>query len=136
VNLDYSPEDLAFRDEVRAFIAAEYPAALRAKQDSGVELDDQDFLSWHRILAKRGWSAPAWPVEYGGPGLSQTQRFLMSEEMAAADTVPILPFGINMVGPVIYTFGTPEQKARWLPPTLAGDIWWCQGYSEPGAGSE
>jgi hypothetical protein len=136
VNLDYSPEELAFRDEVRAFIAAEYPPELRAKQDAGEELDDQDFLSWHRILAKRGWSAPAWPVEYGGPGLTQTQRFLMSEEMAAADTAPILPFGVHMVGPVIYTFGTPEQKARWLPPTLAGDIWWCQGYSEPGAGSD
>jgi alkylation response protein AidB-like acyl-CoA dehydrogenase len=136
VNLDYSPEDLAFRDEVRAFIAAEYPAELRAKQDAGEELNDQDFLSWHRILAKRAWSAPAWPVEYGGPGLSQTRRFLMSEEMAAADTVPVLPFGVHMVGPVIYTFGTPEQKARWLPPTLAGDIWWCQGYSEPGAGSD
>jgi len=136
VNLDFSPEDIAFRESVRAFIAAEYPADLRAKQDRGEELGKEDFLSWHRVLARKGWIAPGWPVEYGGPGFTSTQRYLFGEEMAAADAVPILPFGINMVSPVIYTFGTPEQKARFLPPTLAGDIWWCQGYSEPGAGSD
>jgi alkylation response protein AidB-like acyl-CoA dehydrogenase len=79
---------------------------------------------------------PAWPTQYGGPGWTSVQRYIWSEECAAADTIPILPFGINMVGPVIYTFGTPEQKAKFLPPTLSGDIWWCQGYSEPGAGSD
>ncbi|MBU2031230.1 MAG: acyl-CoA dehydrogenase family protein [Alphaproteobacteria bacterium] len=136
MNLDFSPEDIAFRESVRAFIAAEYPADLRAKQDRGEELGKEDFLSWHRVLARKGWIAPGWPVEYGGPGFTSTQRYLFGEEMAAADAVPILPFGINMVSPVIYTFGTPEQKARFLPPTLAGDIWWCQGYSEPGAGSD
>ena len=136
MNLDFSPEDLAFRDEARAFIAAHYPERLRGKQDEGEELAKEDFLSWHRVLAQKGWVAPAWPATYGGPGWSAVQRYLWSEELAAADTVPILPFGINMVGPVIYTFATPEQKARFLPPTLSGDIWWCQGYSEPGAGSD
>ncbi len=136
MNLDFSPEDLAFREEVRAFIAQNYPPELRAVQEEGEEMRKEDFLSWHRILANKGWVAPAWPKEYGGPGWSSVQRYIWSEEQARADTIPILPFGINMVGPVIYTFGTPEQKAKFLPPTLSGDIWWCQGYSEPGAGSD
>jgi len=136
MNLDFSPEDLAFRDEVRRFIEENYPAAVRAKQESGEELGREDFLAWHRILGARGWSAPAWPVEYGGPGWSSIQKFIFAEELARAGTVPILPFGINMVAPVIQAFGTPEQKQRFLPPTLAGEIWWCQGYSEPGAGSD
>jgi alkylation response protein AidB-like acyl-CoA dehydrogenase len=136
MDLEFSPEDIAFRAEARAFIAENYPAHLRAKQDEGEELAKEDFLSWHRILAKKGWVAPAWPKEYGGPGWTTTQRFIWSEELARADTVAILPFGINMVGPVIYTFGTPEQKARFLPGILSGDVWWCQGYSEPGAGSD
>ena len=136
MNLDFSPEDVAFRDEVRAFIASDYPAEIRAKQDAGIDLDNHDLLAWHRIMAKKGWVAPGWPVEYGGSGLSDVQKFLLAEELAFADTAPILPFGLKMVAPVIYTFGTDEQKARWLPPTLAGDIWWCQGYSEPGAGSD
>jgi alkylation response protein AidB-like acyl-CoA dehydrogenase len=136
MNLDFSPEDIAFRDEVRAFIASDYPADIRAKQDAGIDLDKDDYLAWHRVMAKKGWVAPGWPVEYGGPGLSDVRKFLLAEELAFADTAPILPFGLKMVAPVIYTFGTTEQKARWLPPTLAGDIWWCQGYSEPGAGSD
>ncbi|HEU4969747.1 acyl-CoA dehydrogenase family protein [Sphingomonas sp.] len=136
MDLEFSPEDLAFREEARAFIAENYPAALRGKQDEGEELGKEDFLSWHRVLAKKGWVAPAWPKEYGGPGWTTTQRFIWSEELARADTLPIVPFGINMVGPVIYTFGTPEQKARFLPRILSGEDWWCQGYSEPGAGSD
>ena len=136
MDLEFSREDLAFREEARAFIAENYPATLRGKQDEGEELAKEDFLSWHRVLAKKGWVAPAWPKEYGGPGWTTTQRFIWSEELARADTLPILPFGINMVGPVIYTFGTPEQKARFLPRILSGEDWWCQGYSEPGAGSD
>jgi alkylation response protein AidB-like acyl-CoA dehydrogenase len=136
MNLDFSADDLAFRDEIRRFIEENYPAELRARQESGEELGREDFMSWHRILGRRGWSAPAWPKEYGGPGWNAIQRFIFAEELARAGTVPILPFGINMVSPVIQTFGTPEQKQRFLPPTLAGDIWWCQGYSEPGAGSD
>jgi alkylation response protein AidB-like acyl-CoA dehydrogenase len=136
MNLDFSPEDLAFRDEVRAFIAAHYPDSLRGKQDEGEELSKEDFLAWHRVLAAKGWVNPAWPTSEGGPGWTSTQRYIWGEECAAADTIGIMPFGINMVGPVIYTFGTPEQKQRFLPETLNGDIWWCQGYSEPGAGSD
>jgi len=136
MDLEFSPEDIAFREEARRFVAENYPKALRGKQDEGEELAKEDFLSWHRVLAKKGWIAPAWPKEYGGPGWTTTQRFIWSEELARADTLPILPFGINMVGPVIYTFGTPEQKARFLPRILSGEDWWCQGYSEPGAGSD
>ena len=136
MNLDFSAEDLAFRDEVRSFVAAHYPAALRETSEAGRDLTKEDYLSWHRILAHKGWVAPAWPKEYGGPGWSPIQRFIFSEELALAGTVQIMPFGINMVAPVLQAFGTAEQKARFLPPTLAGDIWWCQGYSEPGAGSD
>jgi alkylation response protein AidB-like acyl-CoA dehydrogenase len=136
MDIDFSPEDLAFRDEVRTFIAENYPAELRGKQDEGDELAKEDFLSWHRILHKKGWVAPAWPVEYGGTGWTPTQRFIWSEETARADCIRLMPFGLSMVGPVIYTFGTPEQKAKFLPRILSGDDWWCQGYSEPGAGSD
>jgi alkylation response protein AidB-like acyl-CoA dehydrogenase len=136
VNLDFSPEELSFQREVRSFIEESYPAALRGAQDESGELTKQDFLSWHRILAKKGWIAPAWPVEYGGTGWTATQRFIFSEEIARAECVRIMPFGVTMVGPVIYTFGTEEQKKRFLPGILSGDDWWCQGYSEPGAGSD
>jgi hypothetical protein len=134
--MEFSPEELAFQQEVRTFIAENYPEKLRSVQDEGHDLSKEDFLSWHRILAQKGWIAPAWPVEYGGPGWTPTQRFIWSEELAAADCVGTMPFGLSMVGPVIYTFGTPEQKARFLPGILSGDDWWCQGYSEPGAGSD
>ena len=136
MDLAFSPEEQAFREEVRSFIAEHYPPQLRGKQDHGEELAKEDYLAWHKVLAKKGWVAPAWPKEYGGPGWTATQRYIFSEELARADTIPILPFSIQMVGPVIYTFGTPEQKARFLPGILSGDDWWCQGYSEPGAGSD
>jgi alkylation response protein AidB-like acyl-CoA dehydrogenase len=136
MQLEFSPEEIAFQQEVRTFIAENYPEKLRSVQDEGHDLSKEDFLSWHRILAKKGWIAPAWPVEYGGTGWTPTQRFIWSEELAHADCVGTMPFGLSMVGPVIYTFGTPEQKARFLPGILSGDDWWCQGYSEPGAGSD
>ena len=136
MDLEFTPEEQAFRDEVRAYIAENYPAELRAKQDSGAELGREDYLSWHRVLAKKGWVAPAWPVKYGGPGWTPTQRYLFQEELGRADTVRILPFGVTMVGPVIYTFGNQAQKDRFLPGILSGEDWWCQGYSEPGSGSD
>ncbi|MCA3256023.1 MAG: acyl-CoA dehydrogenase family protein [Alphaproteobacteria bacterium] len=135
MDLSFSPEDLAFRDEVRAFIDANYPAHLKGAGPRE-DLSRDDMLAWHKILGKKGWSAPAWPVEYGGPGWTSVQRYIWSEENARAETIAPLPFWINMVGPVIYTFGTPEQKAQHLPGILSGDVWWCQGYSEPGAGSD
>lgn len=136
MDMEFSPEDLAFQKEVRDFIAENYPAELRGKQDEGDELTKEDFLAWHRILYKKGWVALAWPVEYGGTGWTPTQRFIFSEETARADCIRLMPFGLAMVGPVIYTFGTPEQKARFLPRILSGEDWWCQGYSEPGSGSD
>jgi alkylation response protein AidB-like acyl-CoA dehydrogenase len=135
MNLEFSPEEIAFRDEVRTFIDANYPKHLKGvglRED----LSKEDFLAWHQILGKKGWSAPAWPVEYGGTGWTATQRYIWLEENARAETIPPLPFGVSMVGPVIYTFGTPEQKQRFLPGILSGEVWWAQGYSEPGAGSD
>jgi hypothetical protein len=135
MDLNFSAEEIAFRDEVRAFIEANYPRHLKGKV-LREDLSKEDFLAWHKILGKKGWSAPAWPKEYGGTGWTATQRYIWLEENARAETIPPLPFGVSMVGPVIYTFGTPEQKQRFLPGILSGDVWWCQGYSEPGAGSD
>ncbi len=136
MNLDFSPEDNAFRDEVRTFLAENYPKALREAQASEDALTKEEYFSWHRILAKKGWATPAWPVEWGGTGWTPTQKYIWSEEQARADTLPILPFGVLMVAPVIYTFGTQAQKERFLPAIRDGLEWWCQGYSEPGAGSD
>lgn len=136
MDMEFSAEDLAFQQEVRRFIAENYPPVLRGKQDHGDELTKEDHLSWHKTLYAKGWIAPAWPVEYGGTGWTPTQRFIFSEETARADCIRLMPFGLSMVGPVIYTFGTPEQKAHFLPRILSGEDWWCQGYSEPGAGSD
>ena len=136
MDLNFSAEDTAFRNEVRAFIRDSYPQYLNDKIDEGEEMAKEDFLAWHKVLHEKGWIVPAWPVEYGGTGWTATQRYIWSEETAAADTVRLMPFGLSMVGPVIYTFGTPEQKAKFLPRILSGEDWWCQGYSEPGAGSD
>jgi alkylation response protein AidB-like acyl-CoA dehydrogenase len=135
MDMEFTAEDIAFRDEVRAFIAENHPD-MSTKLEEGEEMSKDDFLSWHRILHKKGWVAPAWPVEYGGTGWTATQRYIWSEETARADCIRLMPFGLSMVGPVIYTFGTPEQKAQFLPRILSGEDWWCQGYSEPGAGSD
>ncbi len=136
MDLEFSPEDIAFQQEVRTFIAENYPTELRGKQDEGDELGKDDFLAWHRVLHTKGWVAPAWPVEFGGTGWTATQKYIWSEETAAADCIRLMPFGLAMVGPVIYTFGTAEQKATFLPRILSGEDWWCQGYSEPGSGSD
>ena len=136
MDLDFSPEDAAFRQEARTFIAENYPKALREKQERGEDLSKEDYLSWHRTLAAKGWAAPSWPKEFGGTEWTPTQKYIWSEEQALADTIGILPFGVAMLAPVIYTFGTEEQKAKFLPDIRDGKIWWCQGYSEPGAGSD
>jgi alkylation response protein AidB-like acyl-CoA dehydrogenase len=136
MDLDFSPQDQEFRAEVRAFLEKSYPAELRARQQNEEALTKEDYMSWHRILAEKGWSAPSWPREWGGTDWTPTQRYIWSEEQAKADTLMILPFGVAMLAPVIYTFGTEEQKARFLPGIRDGLVWWCQGYSEPGAGSD
>ncbi|HEX7944773.1 MAG TPA: acyl-CoA dehydrogenase family protein [Phenylobacterium sp.] len=136
MNLDFTPEENAFRAEVRAFIKENYPAELRAAQDAGEGLTKEQYLMWHKVLAKKGWLAPSWPKEWGGTDWTPTQKYIWSEETARADCLPVLPFGASMLAPVVYTFGTEEQKKRFLPGIYNGDVWWCQGYSEPGAGSD
>jgi alkylation response protein AidB-like acyl-CoA dehydrogenase len=135
MNLEFTPEEVAFRKEVREFIEKNYPEKLRgvgAREDLGKE----EMLAWHKILGEKGWSTVAWPEEYGGTGWTSTQRYIWSEENARMDTIMPLPFGVSMVGPVIYTFASQELKDRHLPGIRSGDVWWCQGYSEPGAGSD
>ncbi|HEY1149225.1 MAG TPA: acyl-CoA dehydrogenase family protein [Pseudoduganella sp.] len=136
MDLNYSAEDEAFRAEVRAFLEANLPADLQRKVRQHKRLAKEDYVRWHKIAAKQGWAAPAWPVEYGGPGWNATQRHIWEEECARAGTPAILPFGVNMVAPVIMAFGSEEQKAHYLPRILNCDDWWCQGYSEPGSGSD
>ncbi len=135
MNLDFTPEEQAFRDEVRAFIGANYPKHL-GEGGQREDLPREDFLAWHKVLGEKGWSTPAWPTEYGGTGWTPTQRYIWSEENARVNAIMPLPFGVSMVAPVIYTFGNEEQKAQHLPGIRDGSVWWCQGYSEPGAGSD
>jgi alkylation response protein AidB-like acyl-CoA dehydrogenase len=135
MELNLSKEDAAFRDEVRTFIAENYPTEMRVPNPE-TDLTKEQSLLWHRILYRKGWIAPLWPKEYGGPGWTITQRYIFEQETSRAGTLPPLPFGVTMVGPVIYTFGGDEQKKKFLPRILSGDDWWCQGYSEPGAGSD
>ena len=134
MDIDFAPEDEAFRAEVRSFIEENYPKHL-VGADRG-ELSKEDFLAWHKILAEKGWAAPSWPEEFGGTGWTVTQKYIWNEESAAFGTIPPLPFGVAMLGPVIYSFGNQEQKDWVLPGILSGETWWCQGYSEPGAGSD
>ncbi|RZM24809.1 MAG: pimeloyl-CoA dehydrogenase large subunit, partial [Sphingomonas sp.] len=101
-----------------------------------LRLGKEDYVRWHKILARQGWVAPGWPAQYGGPGWTPAQRHIFEEECARAGTPPIMPFGVNMVAPVIMAFGSEEQKAYYLPRILSCEDWWCQGYSEPGAGSD
>lgn len=136
MDLNYTDEDLAFRDSVRGFLDQNLPADLQQKVRKHLRLAKDDYVRWHRILAKQGWVAPGWPVEFGGPGWNPVQRHIWEEECARAGTPPILPFGVNMVAPVIMAFGSPAQKDHFLPRILSCEDWWCQGYSEPGAGSD
>ena len=136
MDLNYTAEDLAFRDQVRAFIDAHLPADLQRKVLNHIRLSKQDYVRWHKLVAQQGWVGNGWPVEYGGTGWSPVQRHIWEEECASAGTPPILPFGVAMVAPVIMAFGNEAQKRHYLPRILACDDWWCQGYSEPGAGSD
>ena len=134
MDIDFAPEDEAFRAEVRSFIEENYPKHLIGAERG--DLGKEEFLAWHKILAEKGWVAPSWPEEFGGTGWTVTQKYIWNEESATFGTIPPLPFGIGMLGPVIYTFGNQEQKDWVLPGILSGETWWCQGYSEPGAGSD
>ena len=136
MDLDYSPEELAFRDEVRAWLQANLPADLRDKVAAYAHLSREDLLRWHRILARKGWVAPAWPREWGGTGWSLVQRYIFEEELGYAGGPPLVPFGLAMCAPVLLRFGTEAQKQRFLPRIYQGEDFWCQGYSEPGSGSD
>ena len=135
MDLTFSPEEEAFRAEVRSFIAESMPKTLQGKRRSEYT-SREDYLAWHKVLYKKGWIAPLWPKEYGGTGWNVTQRYIFNEECAKAETPMVLPFGVAMVGPVIFTYADEEQKKKFLPRILSGEDWWCQGYSEPGAGSD
>lgn len=133
-----TPEDAAFRAEVRAFLADKLTPAIRAagSRMTSVYADHTAQMAWQAILHERGWAAPAWPREYGGAGWSVTQRHIFERERVLAGAPPTSPMGINMAGPAIIRFGTEEQKSFFLPRMLSGEHFWCQGYSEPGAGSD
>ncbi len=136
MDLSFSEKDFMFREEVREFIRTEYPGDLRRKMKQGKEFAKEDFLCWQRVLYNKGWAAPSWPVEYGGTGWSATQRYIFQEELGQAATLNILPFGLKMLAPVLMAYGSDYQKGYFLPRILTGQDWWCQGYSEPGAGSD
>jgi len=136
MDLTFTPEEQAFRAEVRAFFAEALPDDLRAKMIDRGNLTRDDYVRWQRILNARGWATINWPVEHGGTGWSAAQRYIFQEEMALAHAPEWLPFNVNMIGPILCKFGNEEQKARFLKPTANLDIWWCQGFSEPGSGSD
>ena len=138
MDMNFSPEDLAFREEVRDFLAENLPERLKdgARRTPGVFVEPDIGMEWHRVLNERGWVAPHWPKEDGGTGWTPTQKFIFEKECALAGAPAISILGLRLVGPVICAFGTPEQKARFLPRILSGEDYWCQGYSEPGSGSD
>jgi len=136
VNVAFTVEELNFKNAVRAFLEAEFPADIRAKIDGRFRLDKEDYVRWQKILYRKGWAAPNWPVEYGGTGWTAIQKYIFAEEMARVGAPEPVAFGIKMVAPVIFTYGSEEQRQRFLPDILASNVWWCQGYSEPNAGSD
>jgi alkylation response protein AidB-like acyl-CoA dehydrogenase len=136
MDLRETNDERAFRNEVRSFIAANLPKDLKERSEAGLRMHVADGQRWHKILAAHGWGAPGWPVEHGGCGWDHSRQYILEEEMANAGCPPLSPFAVKMVGPVIIAFGSPEQKARFVPPARSGEHLWCQGYSEPNAGSD
>ena len=136
MDLNHSTADLAFRDEVRDWLATNLPPELKDKVVRYQPLTKDELLRWHRILAAKGWIAPAWPREWGGTDWSVVQRYIFEEECGYAGAPPLPPFGLAMCAPVLARFGTPAQQQRFLPRIYHGDDFWCQGYSEPGSGSD
>lgn len=138
MDLALAPADAAFRDEVREFLATAFTPALRAatKRQAGVFAEASVNRRWHRILYEKGWVAPSWPKEYGGTGWNTVQRYIFDSECAEAGTPALPAMGLQMCGPVLMGYGSNEQKAWHLPRILSGENYWCQGYSEPGSGSD
>ena len=138
MDFSFSTEDQEFQREVRAWLDDAWPQSIRDRQSRSAltHVAKEEQVLWQQQLAERGWAAPNWPVEHGGAGFTATQNYIFDLEMARAGAPRVLPFGITMVAPVIMKFGTDEQKRRFLPDILHSRVWWCQGYSEPGSGSD
>lgn len=136
MDLSFTPEQEAFRDEVRTWIREAMPDSLKQKAQVVAYFDMKEIMAWHKILYEKGWVAPLWPESFGGPGFDAARRFILTEELELAGAPALSPFGLSMVGPLLMQFGTEAQQKRFLPTILAGDEVWCQGYSEPNAGSD
>ncbi|HEX7648932.1 MAG TPA: acyl-CoA dehydrogenase family protein [Noviherbaspirillum sp.] len=136
MDLNFTQEETAFREEVREFVAHALPADIRHKVLNGLILESTDYTRWQKILHAKGWGGAAWKKEFGGTGWNAVQQYIFEEECAAAGAPRAIPFGLKMVAPVIMQFGSAAQQERFLPKILAADEWWCQGYSEPGSGSD
>jgi alkylation response protein AidB-like acyl-CoA dehydrogenase len=136
MDLSFTPGEQAFREDVRRFVREKLPASIRHKVVNSLRLTRDDHVLWQRTLHERGWGGPGWPKEHGGPGWNAVQQYIFEEECAAGGAPRLIPFGIKMVAPVIMAFGSPEQQRRFLPDISSARKWWCQGYSEPGAGSD
>ena len=136
MDLAFTPDELKFRDEIRAWVKDALPKALADKVHQAQRLTRDDMQSWARILGKKGWLGYGWPKQFGGPGWTAVQKHLFEEELAMAGAPRIVPFGPVMVAPVIMAYGSPEQQKRFLPGIASGEVWWSQGYSEPGSGSD
>jgi alkylation response protein AidB-like acyl-CoA dehydrogenase len=136
VQLGFTADEIAFRHTVRDFIEASLPSDIRTRLRQGGWATRDDIVTWQKILAAKGWAVPHWPVQWGGTGWTPVQRLIFLDEVAAAPAPECLSFNVNMIGPVLFTFGTDDQKRRFLPRAANLDDWWCQGFSEPGAGSD
>ena len=136
MDLNYSVEELAFRDQVRSWLEKNLPDDLRQKVANYEHLSREDLLRWHKVLAKQGWVAPSWPKEWGGTDWNVVQRYIFEEELGYVGSPPLIPFGLTMCGPVLLRFGSDAQKKKFLPRIYNGEDFWCQGYSEPGSGSD
>ncbi|MCK9382045.1 MAG: acyl-CoA dehydrogenase family protein [Sulfuritalea sp.] len=136
MDLNFTAEEQLFREEVRSFLRAKLPAEISRKVHGGKRLEKSDFVRWQQLLNERGWGAVGWPAAFGGTGWNAVQQHIFDEECADAGAPLQLPFGLKMVAPVIMAFGNPAQQQRFLPRIVDGSDWWCQGYSEPGSGSD
>ncbi|BBU31821.1 hypothetical protein BTHE68_55550 [Burkholderia sp. THE68] len=136
MDLKFTADEEAFRADVLDFVRTSLPERIAHKARTGEHLTRDDMAQWHGILNAKGWLANHWPQQYGGPGWSAVQKFIFENECAIAGAPRIVPFGVNMLGPVLIKYGSEAQKRHWLPRILDGTDWWCQGYSEPGAGSD
>ena len=136
MNVDFDPDELLFREEIRDFLDHALPSETRRRVLNGLRVGKDRLLEWHQILHRKEWIAPSWPVEFGGPGWSAVQQHIFEEECTLAGAPTLPRFGLRMVAPVIMRFGNREQQQHFLPKILSGEHWWCQGYSEPGAGSD